>query len=197
MNFRKFAKCLVLAWAVGGAPLGFSPFAEASGVQGPDVPTGASPSQNAVAGASIQTDLPNLRRQVRRVVVLAGSDGWLFRRPMSEADLPSISCTYELYEASSIGLLLDLLARTQIQDDPPPRLDFDARMAVYLYSENGQKDSLVLSRPLKYEDRETLSRASYNGAPLFVNGQFYEGMKSFLAQMQPTKFSYYCARKPN
>jgi hypothetical protein len=194
MNFRKSRKRIALALTTSAITLAAFYFSEATAGQGQNTSTETAILQNGISGQSVQIELANLRSQVRRVVVLARSDEWSFRRPMNEAELPSISCTYELDKGAPVNFLLDLLSDARFQADPTSRPGFDVRMGIYLFTDNGLKASFIFARPFKFENGEILARGTYNGATLAISSQLYDDVQTYLAGIQPTKTTFYCSR---
>jgi hypothetical protein len=138
-----------------------------------------------------QANIQKLQGKVHRVVIIAGSHEWSFRRPMLEADLPAIGCTYEVNDAASIETLISIVAAARARE-AVAGASVDARLAAYFYTNEGQRAALVLGRPSRLDDGGVYSYGTYAGMPVALKGSYYDQIRMLVNNRQPVTTSFYC-----
>jgi hypothetical protein len=135
--------------------------------------------------------LGKLRGQVVNAEVYAVAARWVFRRKMSETDLPAIGCLYRFGEPAAVAALMDTLAAAPIVGAATPGAPLDARVGVYLHARDGTTTRLVFERTYREGD----ARGLYDGTvPFVAKAPFDRQLRALLAPMQPATIHYQCDR---
>lgn len=90
------------------------------------------------------TEMTNSSKAV--LIIGPRAEAMVFNRRMSEADLPTIGCTY-LLEGATIQELVRAISRNEITEAAPVSKPINARIGITFYGPSGKNTKFVFEEP--------------------------------------------------
>ena len=123
-----------------------------------------------------------------KAVLIVGPNSVLFHRPMKEADLPVIGCTYTVDDPVQLAALAGILARGKFVRHPAKH-EPNVRLALYLDYPGGRKTKFLFQTAFRGEGM----RGLFNDViPIVSHREFEREIRSFAAALTPSKSNWYC-----